>query len=320
MQNWTSSPKPARREARLSLRAPVLCGLGVMAVFLGTCVGASAIVPIDKGASLSGSIIVETKSKPVQHSKGGRVGQLHVKEGAEVKAGDLVISLDTSAVDDQVNALRAQSQAARRQLALITQEVAVMTDLANRHLAPRSRVSALERQLAEIEKEIAGGQARISIAEQELRQSEVRAPVGGRLLSLSVRGAGEVVAAGATIAEIIPQDERLVIEGRLSPALIDMVKPGQKTKVWLTGLSWREQRPLLARVAWISPDSVEDKRTGVGFFLTRIELDDPRSEIAKRFTLHPGQRTEMLVLTGERTLLDQILDPIMRNVNRAFRT
>ncbi len=318
MNNATPS-RATRPDARLSIRTPVLCGIAVITVFLGACVGVSATVPIDKGASLSGAIIVETKSKPVQHSKGGRVGRLHVKEGAEVKAGDLVISLDTSSVDEQINALRTQAQAARRQLALISQEAATVTDLYNRQLAPRSRVFALERQLADVDKEIAGVQARISMAEQELRLSEVRAPVGGRLLTLAVRGEGEIVAAGAIIAEIIPQDERLVIEGRLSPALIDMVKPGQRTKVWLAGLSWREQKPLLARVAWISPDSVEDKRTGVGFFLTRIELDDPRSEIAKRFTLHPGQRTEMLVLTGERTLLDQILDPIMRNVNRAFR-
>ena len=55
------------------------------------------------------------------------------------------------------------------------------------------------------------------------------------------------------------------------------------------------------------------------FFVTRIELDETRSEIAKRFQLHPGQRTEILVMTGQRTLLDHILDPVMRNINRAFR-
>ena len=52
---------------------------------------------------------------------------------------------------------------------------------------------------------------------------------------------------------------------------------------------------------------------------TTLQLDEPRSEIARRFQLHPGQRTEILVRTGERTLLDHILDPVMRNINRAFR-
>ena len=90
-------------------------------------------------------------------------------------------------------------------------------------------------------------------------------------------------------------------------------------KVWLTGLSWREQRPLRARLAWVSPDSVEDKRTGSPYYVARVELSEARADIAKRMTLLPGMRSEVLLLTGERTLLDQLLDPLMRNINRAFR-
>lgn len=309
-----------RSQPRLKIGGPALFGLLVITTLFGGGLAAASLVPIDKGASLTGTIIVETRSKPVQHQKGGTIGRVHVQEGADVKAGDIIASLDTSLIDEHVSALRAQSQAARRQLDLIRQEAATFAELASRQLAQRSRVLALERQVAEIEKEVAGFQARIAMAEQELDRSLIRAPVSGRLMSLAVRGPGEVMQPGGTIAEIVPQDERLVVEGRLSPALIDMVKPGQASKVWLAGINWREARPLLAKVAWVSADSIEDKRTGLSFFVTRIELDEPRSEIAKRFTLHPGQRTEILVLTGERTLIDHILDPVMRNINRAFRT
>jgi multidrug resistance efflux pump len=242
-----------------------------------------------------------------------------VREGDEVKAGDLIVTLETAQLDDQIAALRAQSKAANRQLELILQEAEMMAELAAQQLAVRSKVLALERQVAEIEKEVAGVQARIAVAEQEASRAELRAPVAGKLLALAVRGPGEVIQAGATIAEVVPRNERLVVEGRLSPALIDLVKPGQPTKVWLNGLSWREQQPLTAKVAWVSADSVEDKRSGVAFFVTRIELDAPRSELAKRYRLHPGQRTEILVLTGARTLLEHILDPVMRNIYRAFR-
>ncbi len=310
---------PAHRTPRLSIRGPVLSGLLVIATFLGGGLFAAARMPIDKGASLAGTIIVESKSKPVQHQRGGVVGRLHVKEGDEVRAGDLIVTLDTAQIDEQITALKAQSRAAGRQLDLIRQEAAMMHDLAAMQLAVRSKVLALERQVAEVEKEVATVQARIAVTEQEASRAEIRAPVAGKLLALGVRGSGEVIQPGATIAEIVPRDERLVVEGRLSPALIDLVRPGQTTKVWLTGLSWREQRPLMAKVAWVSPDSIEDKRSGVAFFVTRIELDETRSEIARRFQLHPGQRTEILVLTGERTLLDHILDPVMRNINRAFR-
>lgn len=308
------------RTPRLTIAGPVMLGLGIIGLVLGCGLAAASLVPIDKGASLTGTIIVETKSKAVQHQRGGVVGRVHVREGQEVKAGELLISLDTAQLDEHISALRQQADAARRQLDLIRQEAATMAELANRQLAQRSRVLALERQVAEVEKEVAGFKARIVLAEQEITRSEIRAPTAGRLLTLAVRGPGEVIAAGGTVAEIVPQDERLVVEGRLSPALIDLVRPGQASKVWLAGINWREARPLAGKVAWISADSIEDRRTGLTFFVTRIELDDPKSEIAKRFTLHPGQRTEILVLTGERTLIDHILDPVMRNINRAFRT
>ena len=163
-----------------------------------------------------------------------------------------------------------------------------MTDLLERKLAAKSRVLALERSVAEIEKDIAGLNAKIAMAMQELQQSEIRAPFGGRVLTLAVNGKGAVVQPGATV-------------------------------LWLSALSWREQRPLRARLAWVSPDSVEDKRTGAPYFVARVELAETRSQIAKRMTLLPGMRAEILLQTGERTLLDQVVDPLMRNINRAFR-
>lgn len=315
----TRSSESRNGEARLDIRGPVAAGLLVIALFVGAGAGLSATVPVDKGASLAGTIIVETKAKPVQHVRGGQVGRVHVSEGAEVAAGDPLVTLESGAIDEQIAALKAQSSATQRQLELIGQEARTMGDLLNRQLASRTRVSALERQMAEIEKEHAGLNARIVLAEQELQRAVVRAPVAGRVMSLAVRGPGEVLAPGGVLAQIVPQDERLAVEGRLSPALIDMVRPGQPAKVWLTGLSWREAAPLRAKVAWVAPDSVEDRRTGVPYFLARIELEEPRTAIARRYRLHPGQRAEILVLTGERTLIDQLIDPIVRNFNRAFR-
>jgi RND family efflux transporter MFP subunit len=304
---------------RLDITGPVTGAFAVIALFLGGGVGAAAWAPIDKGVGLSGQIIVETKVKAVQHPRGGIVGRLHVAEGQEVTAGQTLVTLDTRALDEQIAALKAQAAAARRQLDLIREEASTMTELLERKLAARSKVLALERQVAEVEKETAGLNARISLAEQDLQRSEIRSPVAGRVLSMAVAGAGAVIQAGATVLEIVPENDKLVIEGRLSPAHIDSVKPGMPARVWLTTLSWRDSHPFEARLAWVSPDTVEDKRSGASTFLARVELDEPRTEIARRFTLHPGMRAEILLLTGQRRLLDQLLDPLLRNINRAFR-
>lgn len=315
-------PPPAvmsRRPPRLDIKAPIMLGTAVSALFFGVGAGGAAYAPIDKGVGLPGIIIVETKAKPIQHQRGGTVQRIEVIEGQTVKAGDLLLTLDTTALDEQLGALRAQAEAAARQLDLVRQEAATMADLLARKLAARSKVLGLERQVAEVEKESAGLAARIALAEQELERAALRAPVGGRVLSMQVNTKGAVIQPGQTVLEIVPEADRLVIEGRLAPNLIENVKPGMPAKVWLTALSWRDQKPLAGKLAWISADSVEDKRTGAPYFVTRIELLAARAEIEKGMPMHPGMRAEILLLTGQSTLLDRLLDPLLRNVNRAFR-
>jgi multidrug efflux pump subunit AcrA (membrane-fusion protein) len=316
----TTPPDRAAPVARLNVRGPLLLGLATSLAVFGGGLGGAALARIDRGVGLSGTIIVESKVKAVQHQRGGMVGDVHIAEGQDVAAGQLLVTLDTQAIDDQMTALRAQADAAARQLTLIRQEAQTMADLAEKKLAARSKVLGLERQVAEIEKETAGLQARISLAEQELQRAEIRSPTAGRVLSVAVYGRGAVIQPGGTVVEIVPQDDRLVIEGRLAPIHIETVKPGMEARVWLSQLSWRDSRPLPARLAWISPDSVEDKRTGSSHFVARIELESPRSEVARTHVLHPGQRAEILLRTGERSLLDQLLDPMVRNLHRAFRT
>lgn len=306
------------RYPRLDIRAPFALGAAVIVLFFGFFLGTAAYAPIDKGVGLPGTIIVETKVKQVAHPKGGVVAHVRASEGQHVNAGDVLIILDTSALDEQITGLESQVAAARRQLDLARQESATITDLQNRQLAAKSKVLALDRLVAEVEKDVANLATRLAVARNERGQSEIRSPVAGRVMSLQSHAAGAVIQPGATVADIVPENDRLVIEGRLAPNQIENVKPGMPAKVWLTALSWRNQRPLSAHLAWVSADSVEDRRTGTPYFVARIEIDESEIEIAKRMTLHPGMRAEVLLLTGQRTLLDQLIDPMMRNINRAF--
>lgn len=318
IETGTKDDGDERSRAALDVRGPVRIGALIAVAFFGVGIGAAGLAQIDKGIGMPGTIIVEGRVKQVQHEQGGTVATVHVAEGQHVAAGDLIATMDIKGLSEQAKALTAQSQAAGRQLALARQEAGTMRDLYQRQLASRSRLLAIERQVAEIEKETAALHSRIEIVRRDLSRAEIRAPEAGRILSLAVKGPGGVIQAGATVAELVPDDDRLVIEGRLNPNQIENVRPGMPAKVWLTALSWREQRPLAAKLAWISPDSIEDRRTGAPYFAARVELEDNRNAILEKTTLQPGMRSEILLMTGERTLLDQLLDPLMRNINRAF--
>jgi len=63
---------------------------------------------------------------------------------------------------------------------------------------------------------------------------------------------------------------------------------------------------------------MEDKRTGAPYFVARVELETGDDRETDRAALQAGMRAEILLVTGQRTLLDQILDPVMRNLNRVF--
>lgn len=315
-----TSRNKMKRIPRLDIRAPMLLGLSVIALFFGAGIGGAAIMPLDKGVGMPGKFIVETKVKPVQHERGGRIAAIHVAEGQEVAEGDLVVTFDTTALSEQIDALKAQAEATVRQLDLARQEAATMNDLLARQLTQRSRVLAIERQVAQIEKEVASTNARVAVAEQELAHAEVRSPVSGRILTLKVNGIGAVAEPGGVLMEVVPASDKLVIEGRLPPDSIENVVNGMAAKVWLPALSWRDQRPLAAKLSWVSPDSVEDQRTGGRYFTARLILDEAAArELSKKVTLVPGMRAEIMLLTGKRTLLDQIVNPLLRNMNRAFR-
>lgn len=315
--DFTAQDRPV---PRLDIRLPLVLGLLVIVTFAAAGVGTAALAPLDKGVGMPGTVIVESKVKPVQHPRGGSVAEIHVTEGQQVRAGDILVTLDTRTIDEQIAALKSQSAAARRQLELAQMETATIADLADRKLASKSRVLALQRQVAEVEKESAGIASRIVLAEQELERAILRAPVAGRVLDLQVSSPGVVIAPGAKLMDIVPDGDRLVIEGRLSPNQIENVKPGMPAKVWLTALSWRDQRPLSARLAWVSADSMEDKRTGQPYFTARVELEKATADLVQSgAVLQAGMRSEVLLVTGQRTLLDQLIEPVVRNINRAFR-
>lgn len=320
MSARTTNTAKTKRLPRLDIRAPVLFGFVVAGLFFGAGIGGAAIAPIDKGVGASGKFIVETKVKPVQHERGGVLAAIHVTEGQDVEAGDLLVTFDTTALAEQIEALKAQAEAAARQLDLARQEAATMAELLDRKLTQRSRVLQIQRQVAEIEKEVASLDARSAVARQELARSLVRAPVSGRVLTLHVNGVGVVAEAGGTLMEIVPASDKLVIEGRITPDSVENVAHGMPAKVWLSALSWREQRPLKARLEWVSPDSIEDERTGGRYYAARVVLDEAETEAVKQTVkLLPGMHAEVLLLTGKRTLLDQLIDPLLRNMNRAFR-
>lgn len=180
--------------------------------------------------------------------------------------------------------------------------------------------------LNKVVEELKETQVQLSTLTEQLRSSadvsrrvDITSPITGNITALQVHTVGGVVKPGDTLMTIIPKDDKLIVEARVSPQDIDMVHVGLTAQVRLTAFKSRYLRPAEGKVVTISGDRFDDQRTGEGFFLARIEI--PQSELADigNLKLSPGMPAEALIVTGRRTMLSYLVRPIRESFGRAFR-
>lgn len=182
------------------------------------------------------------------------------------------------------------------------------------------QVNEVVQSLREVQTELYDLRERIRAAEDVLTRTQIRAPQDGIVVNLQLHTEGGVVAPGQPILDIVPSKERKVVEARIDPQDIDVVKPGLEARVRLTALPQRNLVPIEGKVTSVSADRLVDEKTGLSYFSARIELtDDPRKGGLKDEVLYPGMQAEVLIVTGSRTLLEYMTGPVMQSFNRAFR-
>lgn len=153
-----------------------------------------------------------------------------------------------------------------------------------------------------------------------LSQTELKASVDGVAVNLKTHTVGGVIAPGEVLLDIVPTNDRLIIEAQVRPEDIDRVTLDLDTGVQLAAFDRRSTPELNGRVRYISADAIEDPTTGRMYFLTKVEV--PESELARlgdQKKVQPGMLADVFMRTGERTFLDYLLHPIMASFDNAWR-
>ena len=181
-------------------------------------------------------------------------------------------------------------------------------------------VNEVVQQLSETQAELFDLADRIRASKDKLARTEVRAPISGTVVNLQVHTLGGVIASGAPLLDIVPSDDPLVIEARIDPSDIDVVRIGLEAQVRISAFSQRNISPILGVVNYVSADRLTDERTGAVYFIARIHLEEKDILAAlKGAELQPGMQAEVMIATGERTALEAIISPISSSFDRAFR-
>ncbi len=147
----------------------------------------------------------------------------------------------------------------------------------------------------------------------------VVSPVSGTVKRLLVNTIGGVIQPGMDIAEVVPSEEVLLIEAKVRPSDIAYLHPGQTAKIKFTAYDFSVMGGLNGNVVHISPDTITDEEN-MSFYLVKVETS--RVFVGPDGTelpIIPGMTVSVDILTGEKTILDYILKPILKTKRLALR-
>lgn len=174
-------------------------------------------------------------------------------------------------------------------------------------------------ELEQIRAEISELQERSKVAQDVLDRTEIRAPGSGTIQNLKVHTVGSVIRPGEVLMELVPEDEQLIINARVSPIDKDNVAPGLATEVRFTAFKTKLTPIMLGEVETVSGDVITpDNPNEPPYFLARITVDeaDIPEEIKDRLTA--GMPADVIITTGERTVANFIVSPLMDAVRKSM--
>ena len=207
----------------------------------------------------------------------------------------------------ELNATRAQAEGRITETEIEVLRLA--SDLREEANAQLRDSGAQELELAERRRALAERIARL----------EVRAPVSGIVLGLTVTTPRAVLRPADPVLYLIPQDRPLVIAAQVPPIHIDQIYVGQSVKLVFSAFSTNDTPELNGRVAVVSADALIDQRSQAPYYRAEIVLDPGELDKLAGQTLLPGMPVEAFIQTDARTPLAYLLKPFTDYFNRAFR-
>ncbi|CAE6509112.1 MAG TPA: HlyD family type I secretion periplasmic adaptor subunit [Nitrosomonas nitrosa] len=399
----------------------------------------ATFAPLDKGVPLSGSVMVATNRKAVQHQTGGIVEDILVKEGDLVKEGQVLVKMNDIQVKAQAEITRGQLIAARaiearliaerdnkpeidfppflqsvaddprvigsislqkqlfvsrqsvlkhelaaldeniagltvqlrglessrtsklQQLEFLKEQLDNMRVLAQDGYVPRNRVLELERthaqltgdisedtgnigriqrqiselnlrrvqrleehqkevrqQLTDVQREAEALNSRLLAQDFELANVLVKAPVDGIVVGINIFTRGGVIGPGFRMMDIVPSEDMLVIEGQVPVHLIDKVHAGLDVDFIFTAFNQNKIPRVPGIVTNVSADRLTDERTGVPYYQLKAKVTPEGMKILTDWQIRAGMPVEIFVKTGERSLMNYLLKPILDRIHTSL--
>jgi len=280
-----------------------------------------------------GRVIASSKIQVIQNLEGGIVKEILVQTGDAVTRSQPLIKLDDTqfksdlaALQQRLERLQAQSNAAIENFELIQQEQDIVAPLVEKGVESQMELIRLKQRLNEaqsnifqIDAEIEATIETIPALKDKLERTLVRASMNAVVNRLLVNTIGGVVQPGSPMVELVPIDDELVVEVEISPKDIAYVIPGQRASIKLTAFDFAKFGALDGEVTKISADSIS-KEDGSIWYLCQVSVPvDTMTTLGKTIQIQTGMQAQVDIISGEKTVLEYLLQPVTKIANEAFR-
>jgi HlyD family type I secretion membrane fusion protein len=173
--------------------------------------------------------------------------------------------------------------------------------------------------LVDTRAQLADAREKWRVAAEVLGRTEVRAPRSGRIVNLKVHTIGAVIRAGDVLMEIVPDNDVLVVAAKVSSLDINHVQIGLPTEVRLPSFKARSTPIAVGEVLSIAADAVRDEATHQPYYEVKVSVQVTQFPEKVRERLKPGMVADVLIATGERTVLAYLAQPMTDAIRRGMR-
>ena len=279
-------------------------------------------IPLDSGTPSTGIVSVDGHRKPIQHSSGGTVAEVFVKEGQKVSTGDALLKLEDSATTATLSQINSEIRATSIEIQMLQKVLPGIRELVQDGFYAKNQYLDKERKLNELLAQQVGLKDRLIAAQKELERTFIRSPVDGNVMGLTINYPGAVVVAGVKLMEIAPAEEELIIDAQIKPHLINRIHPGNAAQVRFSALQSGRTPVVMGELEWVSADRFqnrEDNQNPDGYYLARVNVSKDELSKLGNFKIISGMPADVIIKTGERTFFQYVFKPITDRLAHTFK-
>lgn len=172
--------------------------------------------------------------------------------------------------------------------------------------------------LAEVQTKIYDLQEKTSALEDRLSRIVIRAPDAGMVIGMTVHTIGGVVRPATPLLDIVPSISELIIEAQVTTLDIDRIAIGKRADIRFSAFNSATTPVIEGEVTGVSADRLTNEKTGAAYYLARVRVTENGVRTLGERKLLPGMPADVLIITGQRTLLQYLMQPARNALSQSM--